>query len=67
MTKSLDFARRVGALVTLTGATVAQAAGDSGTSSVGEMQVSGGQFMMLLGGLVGLGVVVWLVVKAMNR
>lgn len=67
MKNSLSFARRVGAFAALTGATVAQAAGDSGTSSVGDMQVTGGQFMMLLGGLVGLGVVVWLVVKAMNR
>jgi hypothetical protein len=46
---------------------VALAAGDSGTSSVGEMQVSGGQFFMMVGGLLGLGVVIWLVIKVANR
>jgi hypothetical protein len=52
------------ALVT---ASNALAAGDSGTSSVGEMSLSGGQFMMLIGALVGLGVVIWLVAKVANR
>jgi hypothetical protein len=44
-------------------ATVAQAGGDSGTGSMGEMQVTGGHFFMILGGMAGLGVVVWLVAK----
>lgn len=48
-------------------ARVALAGGDSGTSSVGEMQVTGAQFAMMLGGLAGLGVVVWLLAKVMNR
>jgi len=61
------FARRATAVSALLTAAVAQAAGDSGTASVSEMPVSGAQFMMLLGGLVGMGVVVWFVVKALNR
>lgn len=66
-TRWLQLGRRAAAVAATSIATVAQAGGDSGTSSMGEMTVSGGQFMMLLGGLVGLGVVVWLVVKVMNR
>jgi hypothetical protein len=46
---------------------VALASGDSGTSSMGEMSLTGGQFAMMLGGLVGLGVVIWLVAKVANR
>ncbi|HET7753251.1 MAG TPA: hypothetical protein VFK85_05015 [Anaeromyxobacteraceae bacterium] len=59
--------RRIAAAATVSLATVARATGDSGTEAVGSMTVTGGQFMMMCGGLVGLGVVVWLVVKAMNR
>jgi Na+/glutamate symporter len=55
------------AAVTLSAASAALAAGDSGTSSAGEMQLSGAQFGMLVGGLVGLGVVVWLVSKVVSR
>jgi hypothetical protein len=60
--------RRVssGAALTLA-ATAARAAGDSGTESMGDMTVTGAQFMMMVGGLVGLGLVVWIVVKVMNR
>lgn len=47
----------------LSAAGAALAAGDSGTSSMGEMSISGAQFGMLVGGLVVLGVVIWLVVK----
>jgi hypothetical protein len=46
---------------------VAQAAGDSGTSSVNEMNVSGAQFGMMIGGLVVMGLVIWGVVKVVNR
>lgn len=63
----LPLVRRVAAVASASIATRALAAGDSGTSSMGEMSVSGAQFMMLIGGLVGLGVVTWLVVKLMNR
>jgi hypothetical protein len=51
----------------LSASSAALAAGDSGTSSVGEMSLTGAQFGMMVGGLVGLGVVIWLVVKVANR
>ena len=35
--------------------------------AVGEMQVSGGTFALMVGGLVGLGVVVWLVTKFVSK
>jgi hypothetical protein len=63
--KTLVRSLAAGAALSL--ATVARAGGDSGTESMGDMTVTGGQFMMMLGGFVGLGVVVWFVVKAMNR
>jgi hypothetical protein len=47
----------------LASASNALASGDSGTGAVGEMTISGGQFAMMVGALVGLGVVVWLVAK----
>ena len=59
--------RRLAAGAALAIASVAQAGGDSGTEAMGEMTVTGGQFLMMVGGLLGLGVAVWLVVKAMNR
>jgi hypothetical protein len=46
---------------------VALASGDTGTAGVGEMSLTGGQFAMMLGALVGLGVVIWLVAKVANR
>ncbi len=55
--------RTSAAALAASAASAALAAGDSGTSSVGEMSLSGAQFGMLLGGVVGLGVVVWFVVK----
>ncbi len=51
----------------LSASTAALAAGDSGTSSVGEMTVSGAQFGMMIGGLAGMGLVIWLITKVMNR
>ncbi len=59
--------RAIAAGVSLAIARVAHAGGDSGTEAMGEMTVTGGQFLMMVGGLLGLGVAVWLVVKAMNR
>jgi hypothetical protein len=59
--------RRIAAGAALSFATLARAGGDSGTESMGDMTVTGGQFMMMLGGFVGLGIVVWFVVKVMNR
>jgi hypothetical protein len=46
---------------------VAQASGDSGTSSVSEMNVSGAQFGMMVGGLVVMGLVIWGVIKVVNK
>jgi hypothetical protein len=51
------------ALAALAVASRALASGDSGTSGVGEMSISGAQFAMMVGALAGLGVVVWLVAK----
>ncbi len=48
-------------------ARAAQAAGDSGTSSVGEMSVTGAQLAMMVGALAGLGVVVWVLAKVLFR
>lgn len=59
--------RRIAAGTTLAFASVAHAGGDSGTEAMGEMTVTGSQFLMMGGGLLGLGVAVWLVVRAMNR
>jgi len=55
------------AAVTLSAANAALASGDTGTGGVGEMNLSGAQFFMLVGGLVALGVVVWLVVKIASK
>ena len=60
-------ARSAAAVAVLSVARLALAAGDSGTSSVGEMQVTGGQFFMMVGGLVGVGVVVWVVSKFVGK
>ncbi|MDQ8024075.1 MAG: hypothetical protein REI94_19710 [Moraxellaceae bacterium] len=43
------------------------AGGDTGTGGVAEMEMSGGQFMLLLGGAVAVGVVLWLVIKLINK
>ena len=59
--------RRITAGAALTAATVARAGGDSGTESMGSMTVTGGQFMLMIGGFVGVGIAIWLLVKLMNR
>ena len=51
------------AAASLVAASTALASGDSGTSGMGEMTITGGQFGMMIGGLVVLGVVVWIVAK----
>jgi hypothetical protein len=48
-------------------ATAAYAVGESGTGSVSEMQVSGSTLAMLFGGIAVLGVVIWGVIKVLNR
>lgn len=55
-------------LAALSFATMSWASGgDSGTGAVAEMSVSGGQFMMMVGALVALGVVIWLLAKFLNK
>jgi hypothetical protein len=51
----------------LASASTALASGDSGTGAVGEMSISGGQFAMMVGALVGLGVIVWVVAKFASK
>jgi hypothetical protein len=58
---------RIAAGAALAFASAAYAGGDSGTEAMGEMSVTGSQFLMMVGGLLGLGAAVWFVVKAMNR
>ena len=53
-------------LVLTTG--LALAAGpDSGTSTVGDLEITGGQFLMLIGGFAAVGVAVWIVIKLMSK
>ncbi len=46
---------------------IALASGDTGTGAVGEMSISGGQFAMMIGALVGLGAIIWVVAKVANK
>lgn len=43
------------------------AGGDTGTGAVSEMQITGGQFGMMVGGLVVLGLVIWGVAKFTSK
>jgi flagellar biogenesis protein FliO len=45
----------------------AQAAGDSGTGSMGEMNVSAGMLLAMVGALVVMGLVIWGIIKVMNK
>ncbi len=65
--KKLDAVRAAVAAAAASAANAALASGDSGTSSAGEMQLTGGQFLMMIGGLVGLGVVIWIVTKFVSK
>jgi hypothetical protein len=60
-------ARAALAAAVLTAASAARAGGDSGTSSMGEMQISGTTFLLMLGGLAAVGVVVWLLARVVSR
>jgi hypothetical protein len=55
------------ALALVTAANVAQASGDSGTSSVGDMNVSGAQLGMIIGGVAVMGVVIYFLIKFVSR
>ena len=45
----------------------ALASGDTGTSGVGELSLTGGQFAMMIGAVVGLGVIIWVVAKVASK
>jgi hypothetical protein len=55
------------AAATLAASGSALAAGDSGTGSMGEMQLSGTHFLMMLGALVLLGVVIYFLAKLTSK
>lgn len=61
--------KKLSAVVTanLLAASSALASEATGTEGVGEMSLTGGQFMMLVGALVGLGLVIFGVAKVANR
>jgi hypothetical protein len=65
--KKLQAVRTAAATALVAGARVAQAAGDSGTSSVGDMNVSGAQLGMIIGGVAVMGVVIWLLIKFVSK
>jgi hypothetical protein len=46
---------------------LAHAAAPSGTEGVADMQLTGAQLGMLFGGAVALGIVIWLVIKFLNK
>ncbi len=67
MTKS-NTSRGAVALALAAIAQAARAAGsESGTSAVGEMNVGVGTLLALIGGIAAMCVVLWLIVKVMNR
>jgi hypothetical protein len=65
--KKLHAVRSAVSAVLLGASAVAHAAGDSGTSSVSDMPVTGAHLAMMAGGVVLLGVVVWVIAKVVNR
>jgi hypothetical protein len=67
MLKKVDAMRPLAAAMTALVASVAHAAGDSGTGSMGEMQLSGTHFLMILGAMAALGVVIYVVAKFAGR
>jgi hypothetical protein len=46
---------------------VARAAGDSGTSAMGEMSITGAQLGMMVAALAGLGGVFWFLAKVLSK
>lgn len=57
----------IGATALTATANLALASGDSGTSSMGDMNVGGGMLLAMVGGLVCVGVVIWLIVKVASK
>ena len=66
MTK-FNTARSAVAAVTMTFATSALAASESGTEAVGEMQVTGSMLAMVVGGVAVMGIVIWVLIKFLNK
>jgi hypothetical protein len=60
-------ARSTLATVAVAVANAALASGDSGTGSVTEMDAGAGTFFGLLGAVVGMGVLVFVILKFVNR
>ncbi|WP_341675873.1 hypothetical protein [Niveibacterium sp. SC-1] len=46
---------------------LARASEATGTEAVADMHISGAQFLMVVGGVVLLGVVMWFVVRQLNK
>ena len=67
MSTLLRIATALSVWLSLTAGNLVLAAGDSSTGAVAEIELSGGQFGMLLGGAAALGVAIWLVVRLLNR
>jgi len=67
MRKARHTARATIATLLTLAASAAYGAGESGTESVSEMAISPTQLAMLFGGAIALGVVIWLVIKVINR
>ena len=63
--------QRVGAALTATslmaGPRLALAAGDSGTSGMGEMQIGAGTLLLFVAALGVMGVVIWLLSKFLSK
>ncbi len=66
MTKSM-LARSAASAALAAGATVALAAESSGTEAVSEMPVTGGMIGMIVGGLAVMGIVIFVLVKFLNK
>ncbi|WP_242346019.1 hypothetical protein [Anaeromyxobacter terrae] len=65
--KTASQLRTAAAAATLGFATLGRAMEATGTEAVGQMQISGSTFALMIGAIVGLGVVVWLVSKFVSR
>ena len=48
-------------------ATTALASEATGTEAVGQMQVTGSMLAMIVGGVAAMGVVIWVLVKVLNK
>jgi hypothetical protein len=67
MKKLLASRAGLAALASVASTGVARASEATGTEAVAEMHVTGAQFGMMVGGLVLLGLVIWGVIKVVNK